>query len=62
MLGFSRKEIMELLERAKIGESQKEAIADIIYSNNLRIERDLVHIIDQILVERERNLINNYFH
>ncbi|MFJ7952999.1 hypothetical protein ACIQZG_15885 [Lysinibacillus sp. NPDC096418] len=62
MLGFSRNEILALLERTKIGESQKNAIADIIYVNNQRIEKDLASIIDQILVERERDLINNCFH
>ncbi|MFJ7737396.1 hypothetical protein ACIQ2D_13875 [Lysinibacillus sp. NPDC097287] len=62
MLGFTKKEIMALLERVQIGESQKNAIADIIYGNNQRIEQELVNIIDQLLVERERDLINNYFH
>lgn len=62
MLGFSRNEILALLERTKIGESQKNAIADIIYVNNQRIEKDLASIIDQILVERERDLINNCIH
>lgn len=62
MLGFSKKEIMALLERVKMGESQKDAIADIIYCNNQRIEKELGYIIDQILDERERGLINSYFH
>ena len=62
MLGFSRKEIMALLERVQIGDGQKNAIADIIYGNNQRIEQELSYIIDQLLVERERDLVNNYFH
>ncbi|KOS68573.1 hypothetical protein AEA09_08420 [Lysinibacillus contaminans] len=62
MLGFSKKEIMELLEKVKISESQKGAIADIIYRNNQRIEQELEYIIDQILDERERRLINDPIH
>lgn len=62
MLGFSKNEIMAMLEKAKIGESQKDAIADIIYRNNQRIEQELGLIINQILYERERELINSHFH
>lgn len=62
MLGFSKKEIVELLEKVKISESQKDAIVDIIYRNNQRIEQELEYIIDQILDERERRLIKEPIH
>ena len=62
MLGFSKKEIMALLEKVKIADSQKNAIAEIIYRNNQRIEQDLGFILDQLLEERNGNFINDFYH
>lgn len=62
MLGYSKKEIMALLEKVKMTDSQKEAIADIIYDNNQRIEQEIEFILDQMLDERDRELINNLLH
>lgn len=62
MIGFSKKEIMALLEKVKIADSQKNAIAEIIYRNNQRIEQDLGFILDQLLEERNGNFINDFYH
>lgn len=62
MIGFSKKEILALLEKEKITDSQKNAIAEIIYRNNQRIEQDLGFILDQLLEERNSNVINDFYH
>ena len=62
MLGFSKKEIMALLEKVKMTDSQKNAIADIIYHNNQRIEQEIGYILDLILDEQKHELINVFFH
>lgn len=61
-MGFSKKEIMALLEKVKMTESQKDAIADIIFHNNQRIGEQLEYIIYHILDERERDFINDLYH
>lgn len=62
MLGFSKKEIMALLEKVKMAEGQKDAVAEIIYRNNQRIEQELGFIINQLLNERDSNFIDDFFH
>lgn len=62
VLGFSKKELMALLEKAEIEDSQKDAIAEIIHRNNQRIEQELVFIIKQMLDEQARVLTDTYLH
>lgn len=62
MLGFTKKQILVLLEKVKMTESQKETVAEIIFHNNQRIEQELEHIIDHILNERDGKFMNDLYH
>lgn len=61
MFGLSKEEIMMMLEKVELADSQKNAIADIFHLNNMRIEQQLAFIIHLVIDERERNLTNNTY-
>jgi len=61
MFGLSKEEIMMMLKKVEIADSQKSAIADIFHQNNLRIEQQLAFIIHLVIDERERNTSNNTY-
>ncbi|MDM5248049.1 hypothetical protein [Lysinibacillus sp. G4S2] len=61
MFGLSKEEIMLMLEKVGLEEKQKNAIVDILYLNNMRIEQQLAFIIHLIIDERERNISNNTY-
>ncbi|WP_445480390.1 hypothetical protein ACULLL_09570 [Lysinibacillus irui] len=63
MFGLTKEEIMLLLEEIELAEKQKNVIADILHLNNMRIEQQLVLMIQLIIEERERTISNNtYLH
>lgn len=61
MFGLSKEEIMLMLEKVGIEEKQKNAIADILHLNNVRIEQQLAFIIHLVIDERERSISNNTY-
>lgn len=61
MFGLSKEEIMLMLEKAELEENQKNAIAEILQLNNMRIEQQLAFIIHLVIDERERNISNNTY-
>lgn len=61
MFGLTKEEIMLMLEKAGLEEIQKNAIADILHLNNLRIEQQLAFIIHLVMEERERSIANNTY-
>ncbi|MET4563431.1 hypothetical protein [Lysinibacillus parviboronicapiens] len=61
MFGLSKEEILLLLEKVELADSQKNAIADIFHLNNMRIEQQLAFIIHLVIDERERNIANNTY-
>ena len=61
MFGLSKEEIMLMLEKEGLEEKQKNAIANILHSNNVRIEQQLAYIIQLVMDERERNVSNNIY-
>ncbi len=62
MVGLSKEEIMRMLEKVELDESEKNIIADILRLNNMRIEQQLAYIINLVIDERERNVSNiTYF-
>ncbi|MEA0555206.1 hypothetical protein U1P98_15860 [Lysinibacillus irui] len=61
MFGLTKEEIMLLLEEIELAEKQKNVIADILHLNNMRIEQQLVLMIQLIIEERERTISNNTY-
>ncbi|KOS60312.1 hypothetical protein FJQ98_11710 [Lysinibacillus agricola] len=61
MFGLSKEEIMLMLEKVGLEETQRNAIADILYLNNMRIEQQLAFIIHLVIDERERSITNNTY-
>ncbi|MFB7157695.1 MULTISPECIES: hypothetical protein [unclassified Lysinibacillus] len=61
MFGLTKEEIMLMLEKVGLEERQKNAIADILHLNNLRIEQQLAFIIHLVMDERERSITNNTY-
>ncbi|MEB2301226.1 hypothetical protein LAV72_16535 [Lysinibacillus xylanilyticus] len=61
MFGLTKEEIMLMLEKVGLEEKQKNAIADILHLNNVRIEQQLAFIIHLIMDERERSIANNTY-
>lgn len=61
MFGLTKEEMMLMLEKVGLEEKQKNAIADILHLNNLRIEQQLAFIIHLVMDERERSITNNTY-
>lgn len=62
MIGFTKKEIIMLLKRVNLTESQRNEVVEIIIQNNQRVEQEVQYILDHFFKELDVGYTKIWYH